>query len=270
MQSTIFEDHVPTNIPAGASTSHRHRLPNLQNKFQTPQKENSNEADAIPAGNFRLIVIISLILALLMGAVKLVAGYAGAEFARAGHTISTVEHKIIINSDVVTVPANMIRYPSQRRMTAAKKLNLYFHWPTMEGYSEDLEPMFNDLSINSNIIFVTLMPRFSPLDMTARVDPIYEKFIIGPPIDLGNGLVSQRLDSENGYINEYLIVEKNSPAPYAARCVKPDKGSGAAYCIRDIQIGNDLSLTYRFHSDIISQWFELDQNIIKKFNAMIN
>ncbi len=270
MQSTTFEDHVPTNIPAGAGTSHRHRLPNLQHKFQTRRKENSNEADAIPAGNFRLIVIISLILALLMGTVKLVAGYAGAEFARAGHTISTVEHKIIINSDVVTVPANMIRYPSQRRMTAAKKLDLYFHWPTMEGYSEDMEPMFNDLSISRNIIFVTLIPRFSSLDMTARVDPIYEKFIIGTPIDLGNGLVSQRLDPENGFINEYLIVEKNSPAPFAARCVKPDKGSGAAYCIRDIHIGNGLSLTYRFHSDIISQWFELDQNIVGKFDAMIN
>ena len=111
-------------------------------------------------------------------------------------------------ADIISLPANLIRFSSQRRMKEAKKLDLYLHWPTLEGYSEQLKPVFDGVQISNQIIFVNLLPRFSELDMSARLGPIYRKFLVGPQTPVSNNLVSQRLDPDNGFINEYLIVEK--------------------------------------------------------------
>ena len=254
-------------LPKPSENSHRHRYPNLQHKFQE-QTITPDEVLTL-SGNLKLIIVISMFLALLVATIKLIAGYAGAELVRAGHTSSTQIHRVIINRDIVTLPANLIRFTSQRRLKEAKILNLYFHWPTLDGYSEELKPIFNGAKISNQIIFVNLLPRFSDLDMSARIGPIYEKFLVGPQTSIGDNLVSQQLDPENGFINEYLIVEKNNPNPFSARCVKSGSNGGSAYCIRDINIGESLSLTYRFHSDLIPLWFDLEQSIISKFNAMI-
>ena len=230
--------------------------------------DNLNET-VVVSSNLKLIVIISVILALLVATIKLFAGYAGAELARAGHTSSTRINRLIINQDIISVPENMIRFSSQRGIKTTKKLNLYLHWPTLEGYSEELKSIFNGLEISKQIIFVNLLPRFSDLDMSARIGPIYEKFLVGPQTAIGNNLVSRQLDPEQGFINEYLIVEKNNRNPFSARCMRPGSNGRSAYCIRDINIGESLSLTYRFHSDLIPNWIDLEQSIINKFNALI-
>ncbi|MCP4184005.1 MAG: hypothetical protein GY761_11920 [Hyphomicrobiales bacterium] len=254
-------------LPAPSENVHRHRHPNLQQKFQ----QQTIDTDEVPtiSGHLKLIVISSILLALLVATIKLITGYVGAELARAGHTTSRQIHRVIVSRDIISLPANIIRYQSQRRINKTKKLDLYLHWPTLDGYSEELKSIFRSIQISNQIIFVSLLPRFSDLDMSARIGPIYEKFLVGPRTPAGDNLVSQQLDPEHGFINEYLIVEKNNPNPFSARCVEHGSNSGSAYCIRDINIGESLSLTYRFHSDLIPQWFDLEQSIIKKFNAMI-
>ena len=252
---------------AGVEGSNRYRLPNLLHKLN----EQSGTTAELPAfhNNYRLITVISLFLALLAVTIKLLAGYAGSEISRAGHTTSTKIHRIIMNSDIVSLPANMIRYRSQRRATESQKLDIYLHWPTFTGYSNELKAAYNSVEINKQIIFVTLAPRFSEFDMSARIEPIYKNFFVGQQKQIGHNLTSQPLDPDNGFINEHLIVEKNNPIPFSARCANLGNLSGSAYCIRDINIGEGLSLTYRFHVDLIPQWFDLEQSIVKNFNAMV-
>lgn len=267
MSLSVASSENSTALPNSSGNGQRHRYPNLQHKLQ---EQTGATVEVLPlSGNLKLIVIFSIVLALLVVTIKLLAGYAGAELIRAGHTTSTQIHRVIINRDIASLPANMIRYPSQRRIKESKKLDLYVHWPTLDGYSEELKSVFNGIQISSQIIFITLLPRFSDLDMSARIGPIYENFLIGPQTPVGDNLVSRQLDPENGFINEYLIVEKNNPNPFSARCEKPGSNGRAAYCIRDINIGESLSLTYRFHSDLIPQWLDLEQSIIKKFDAII-
>ena len=253
--------------------NHRHRLPNLQAKLATNGPARSPLTQQQPVlhnGMVRLIMVIVAFLCLLAGSIYLIAGYAGAEIARAGHTIVTEKRTIIINSDVITAPANMIRYASQRRMVETKRLDLYMHWPSLEGYSEILKPAFNDTHDKSKVIFVSLIPRFSTMDMTARIKPIYQKFFISPAVEIGHGLTSRKLSPQAGFIDEALIVEKNNPYPYTARCMSGIDSETTPYCIRDIHIGKDLSLTYRFHRKLIADWLSLDRAIRNRFKAMIN
>ena len=167
------------NAPAYPQ-GNRHRLPNLQARFADNNSvpvEPDNERQEPSGGFFRLIMVATIILALLAGCVFVIVKFVGAEIARAGHTISTEPRRITINTDTITLPENTIRYASQRRKTETKRLDLYFHWPSMQGYSQVLKPEFNNIQDNSKIIFVSLSPRFSALDMSARIKPIYEKFL---------------------------------------------------------------------------------------------
>ena len=272
LQSIDLDHPNGATINPRAEFAHRHRLPNLVQKSlaQTQQSgESKKKHAAFSSSGLYWIVFISLIIATLTVILNFIVGYAGAEFARAGHTLKTDERRILINSDLIIAPANVIRYPSQRKMTQAKRLELYFHWPTMEGYSQKLKFAFNNIEKASDVIFITLAPRFSGLDMTGRVKPIYQKFYVSSAIDMHNGLERYELDSDAGFINEYLMVQKNSSRPFSARCVKFVPDGPVPYCIRDILIGNDLALTYRFHINLIANWFELDQSIRNRFRAMI-
>ena len=266
-------NHTQSAINNPATPGHRYRLPNLQHKLGTvsPQPElDARENVILPVSKFRLFVKFTLIVSLAAICIYAVATYVGAELARAGHTISTTERKIIINSDIVTAPANIIRYPSQRKIIEAKRLDLYLVWPSLEGYSEKLKAEFSDVENSGNIIFVSLIPRFSQYDMSQRIEPIYKKFFIGPQVDLKNGLVGRTLDPRAGFLDEFLMIQTNSSKPFAARCIHSPQSATTPYCIRDINIGQDLSLTYRFHRKLSPHWRELDEAIGNKFATMIN
>ncbi len=259
-----------TQINGNTRIGHRYRLPNLQTKMTNMADIEASKSRASKNGGIlRLVLGVTFGLALLAGIIFLVAGYAGAELARAGHTINTKLRTISIGSDTITIPGNMIRYSSQRRATRSKRLDIYLHWPGMNGYSEELKSEFNNNRDNHNIVFVTLAPRFSTFDMSARINPIYRKFFTGENADIGNGLIAWQLDSGAGFIDERLVVQKDSPYPFAARCVSPGDTGTKPYCIRDIHIGKELSLTYRFHEKLLPQWLSLDRSIRNKFKLMI-
>ena len=107
-----------------------------------------------------------------------------------------------------------------------------------------------------------------PLDMAGRIGPIYNNFIVGVAVDLGNGLYRQALSAESGYIDEYLAIEQNSPHPFVARCLNETSG-GKPFCIRDIQLGLDLMVTYRFHASLLPEWLELDRAVRETLKSML-
>ncbi len=258
-----------------ASSTHRYRPPNLQRKLAaqaTPPNNNCNEKASV-AKNIKLILLIALVFTLMAGCAFIIARLAGAEIALAGHTLNTGERQIIIGSHVITAPANMIRYPSQRSVVSAKRLDLYLHWPSMQGYSEKLKKSFNATSENNDIVFIKLERQFSESAMSARVKPIYQNFFIGQPYDYGYGLKAVKLDPIAGFIDEFLVIQKNNPNPYAARCLDPAPTSQGTtttpYCIRDIHIANGISLTYRFHKTLLKDWQLIERTITARFETMI-
>jgi hypothetical protein len=210
-------------------------------------------------GSFiRVMLALCAALAVLTGVILLCVHLVGAEIARAGHSVDTTVRQIVIGNDVVFVPANMVRFRSQRRASMLERLDLYLLWPDMSGYSEARKSEFNRTAVNPAILFLTLEPRSMSQDMSGRIEPIYSKFLTGPALDAGNGLLRRALTPDGGFNGEELWFEANSPYPFAARCVRPDEPSATPYCLRDIHMGQDLSVTYRFHQSLIGEWMVLD------------
>jgi hypothetical protein len=217
----------------------------------------------------RIIVALCAALAVLTGVILLCVHLVGAEIARAGHSVDTSVRQIVIGNDVVFVPANMIRFRSQRRASTLERLDLYLLWPEMAGYSEAGKGEFNRAVVNPDMLFLTLEPRSMSQDMSGRIEPIYSKFLSGPAVDAGNGLMRRALSAEGGFNGEELWYEANSPYPFAARCVRPDELSATPYCLRDIHMGQDLSVTYRFHQSLIGEWMALDSAVRAQVKRML-
>lgn len=222
----------------------------------------------ISDGFTRMIVWISGAGLAVALAIFFTAIYLGNEIAKGGYSDGSEKFEVLIGNTLLDIEENRIRFSSQRREGVQDKVDLYLHWPTMAGYNETLKSYFTTVDGQDKLIFVSLEPRSMPLDMAGRIGPIYNNFIVGVAVDLGNGLYRQALSAESGYIDEYLAIEQNSPHPFVARCLNETSG-GKPFCIRDIQLGLDLMVTYRFHASLLPEWLELDRAVRETLKSML-
>ena len=217
----------------------------------------------------RVILTGCLVLLVFTGFIMASVRLLGSEIARAGHSTDTTTRQIVMGNEVLRVPANIIRFRSQRRATTTERLDIYLLWPKMEGYSEQSKAQFNQTSVNPQMLFVTVEPRLMTLDMSGRIEPIYSKFLLGIPVTAGHGLLKQGLDVQGGFIGEELWFEADSPYPFAARCTLAGAGSATPYCLRDIHAGRDLMVTYRFHQSLIGEWMDIDAAVRAQMKRML-
>lgn len=218
-------------------------------------------APARQVGWVRLLGVSSLVLLALAALILALAWLAGKQIAQGGHSADVTTRQIVIGNDVLDLPMNVIRFPSQRRAGEATRLDLYLRWPDMAGYTEEAAEAFNSNTIDPSILFVTIEPRSMSLDMSGRLGPIYSKFLKGPVLDGVAGLKRRALDDDSGYQGEELWYESASPYPFVMRCMAHDVPGATPYCMRDVHLGRDLTVTYRFHRSLIAEWMTIERAV---------
>ncbi len=202
-----------------------------------------------------------------LAALSLIISFGGREIGKrlsmGGHTDDRTLHEVVIGNDVLSVSANHIRYPEQRRGGIAGRLDLYALWPAMDGFAEPTRAAFNNADPARQLIFLSFEPRTLSRDMSGRLDPIYRKMISGDGEALSNGLVRYRLPESAGFIDEYLFVGAAKPGKmFVARCLDDARaGANLAGCDRDIHVGEDLVMMTRFPSSLLADWKVLDQKL---------
>jgi len=216
----------------------------------------------------RILVITSVLLiaSALLYAVAIVYGE---EISRGGHSSSVEQREIIVGNEVLRIPENIIRFSHQRHDGARERVDLYMHWPDLAGYSDHRRGFFNASAETSELIFATIERRNMVQDMSGRIGPIYKRFFEGQAKPQAHGLTRQPLSAEGGFIDEDLYYQSDSAYPFAARCMNSDSAVGTAFCIRDVHVGRDLSLTYRFHRRYLNNWIALEQAITGKLKKML-
>jgi len=224
---------------------------------------------AITASFLALIAKVCAFMLVVAGILYYAADFYGEIIAQGGNSTDTSLRQISIGDDVISVPANMIRFRTQRNATNLDRLDLFAQWPAMTGYTAEAAPIFDSMDPAAPVIFISLTPRDMTKDMSGRINAIYEKFFSGPPVDAGNGLVRRAFSADSAYFNEDLYYEMGSPYPYAARCVRENDRIAGPFCLRDIHVGRDTTLTYRFNANLLPQWMAMDQMVREKIAAMI-
>lgn len=210
-------------------------------------------------------------IALLSLGASLGGKWLGRTIALAGHTADMTPHEVVIGNNVVTATANMIRFDRQRRNGVASRLDLYLRWPRLDGYSDAARDDFNNAAGSRNIIFLSFEERMMSRDMSGRLEPVYASMLVRPGRPGPNGVVFYGFDEKSGYLNEVLAVARRTGGePFVARCLVGDGAeTSLAPCERDIHVGRDLSLTYRFPRQLLPDWAELDAAVRAKAASML-
>jgi len=203
-------------------------------------------------------------LAVLSAGISIAGKRLGRMIALAGHTEDTTVHEILIGNNVLSVPANAIRFDRERRDGAAERLDLYLRWPDMGGYSATAHDDFNHVGGQKNILFVSLEEQMMSRDMSGRFDPIYRSLIVEPGVPGQGGTTLYGFSEKSGYMNEVLAVaERVGQLPFVARCLTGTSAEESlAPCERDVLIGDNLSLSYRFPRELLPGWRALDAAVV--------
>lgn len=200
------------------------------------------------------------VLALLSLAISVGGKWFGRSISMAGHTDDVAVHEVVIGNDVIAAPANAIRFERARRDGVTERLDLYLHWPDMRGYSPEARDDFNHAGGARRILFLTFEQRIMSRDMSGRFEPIYKSLIEPAGTATPGGVTLYEFKQNSGYMNEVLAVAPSSgDAPFVARCLTgPSAEESLAPCERDVHVGGNLSLTYRFPRELLQGWRSLD------------
>ncbi|WP_394891928.1 hypothetical protein ACG873_11795 [Mesorhizobium sp. AaZ16] len=211
------------------------------------------------------------LLALLSAAISVGGKWFGRSIAMAGHTDDTTLREIVIGNDVIAVPANAIRFERARRDGIASRLDLYLRWPDMSGYSTAARDDFNHAGESRRIIFLSFEERMMSRAMSGRLAPIYSSMIVKPGVSAPGGVVLYEFNGKSGYLNEVLAVaERPGDTPFVARCLSgPSADESLAPCERDVQVGENLSLAYRFPKELLAEWRALDAAVLAETSRIL-
>ena len=223
-----------------------------------------------PAFMRKVITVFALLILAAIG-ISLGGKFYGRAIAMGGHTDSRTIRQVIIGSNIVLAPENAIRFAESRRDGISDRLDLYVHWPDLSGYTQGQSAAFNHENGSRQIIFLTFEEQTMSRDMSGRFAPIYDELIDKPGVPEETGLTLYPFSAKSGYLSEELAVASRSEdTPFVARCLTGAAAQESlAPCARDIQIGDNLSLSYRFPRELLRQWPALESAIRIKALSML-
>ncbi|MDD9910602.1 MAG: hypothetical protein OXR62_13050 [Ahrensia sp.] len=198
-----------------------------------------------------LLVLLALTAAAIWGATAWLEGQAN----KSGFTKEQALRRIVVGNDILEIPANYIRRPEQRDAVTAETLDLAMLWPAGTGYSADNADRFLEDSATSDLIFMTVARREMELDMTQRLDSVYQALFVGEPHEAGSDLLIRQIQRGSGYDDEVIVVSQDKS--WVARCQIELPGK-AATCLRDIHAGQTLVVRYRFANHLLSNWRDIE------------
>ncbi len=203
-------------------------------------------------------------LAVLSLAIAIAGRFLGHGISLGGHTEDTSLQEIVIGNNVLELPANMLRFGKQRRSGITERVDVYLHWPDMQGYQAEFIRDFNGSGPEKRMLFATFEPRATSQDMSGRYGPVYSTLTLGPGISGPGDLTIQALRPDSGFVNEEVVAsrERAGHALFVARCLDAETSkSNLASCQRDIFVGDDLQLTYRFPREMLKDWRQIEQQM---------
>jgi hypothetical protein len=216
---------------------------------------------------FHVFIVIAAVSVLIAAAGR----WLGPRISLGGYSDDATSREIVIGNNVLSVPANAIRFAEARHDGVAARLDLYLRWPDLQGYSDAARDDFNGVNGRKDILFLSFEPRTMSQDMSGRFQPIYRSLIAEPGNPAGNGMTLYKFKPETGYVGEVLAVgARSGEEPFVARCLAGAAADDSlAPCQRDILVGDGLSLNYRFPREVLAAWKALDAAVAAKARSYL-
>ncbi|MGE0232426.1 MAG: hypothetical protein AB7O39_00160 [Flavobacteriaceae bacterium] len=184
-----------------------------------------------------------------------------------GRSTDSAPLQLIVADVPMSVPRNMIR-DSVSSGARVAGIDLYFHWPTLNGYSAQSTETFRRSDADAPVVYVTItgqVPGFSPAERLTR---IYSRLFQGEPLPGPDGLVGRRMKPGQGFDGDVIYYEQHAAQPYVVRCGEDDV-KPAPVCQREIVPDPRLAVTYRFAKGLLPEWRNIDAAVRALVEAFV-
>ncbi len=171
---------------------------------------------------------------------------------------------ITVGEMKLIIPANFITYASARQSGPRKEIALFTTYPEFKGYSDWNASAFSGNAADSPVIFLLLREEQFKMSEAERLQRIYTTYFTNPAGKPGPfGLTEYTFRDDSGYHNEDLFVGQDSGQPVVLRCVRFSAEVPSPSCLRDMRLGHDVALTYRFKRANLGHWQDIIHGVDK-------
>jgi hypothetical protein len=177
-------------------------------------------------------------------------------------TSSTDPVAIEIGGVKLWVPENYLQYDSARRGGHRREVALWSILPDLSGWSNWNSGSFSDTGPNSRIVIITIRDQQVNVSEADRLKRIYMAYVVDPKGTPGPfGLRQYTFSRDSGYRAEDLLVGDTPKGPMVLRCVRLGPDVTNPSCLRDMLIGKNVGLSYRFKRSKLSHWREIGEAV---------
>jgi hypothetical protein len=174
---------------------------------------------------------------------------------------------LTVGSEELVIPANLIRFPADRRRGGqVTAVDLLLLWPSLDGFSEERAKDFRDASAHAPLLYVTITEAETPLDATTRLHDLYALYFQGDEFPGPNNLAGRHMDPKSAYRGEVVYYGRSGSEPYVVRCLAEETEEIPATCLREVSIGNGLTMLYRFNRTWLGDWNTMDDRLRRLVN----
>ena len=160
------------------------------------------------------------------------------------------------------IPANYIVYSAERQGGQHRRVSLAALMPDFRGFSLAEAHHFADDSARSQVVHLRIWADDLALSEPAQLRRVLLTFVTRPQGQAGPfGLTQYSFRSDNGYRGQDLFVGVYHGRTIVLRCWRMAATDLAPDCMRDLRLGHDVVLSYRFKRAYLSQWREIAQGV---------
>lgn len=167
------------------------------------------------------------------------------------------------------IPANYTVFPRDRRGGERDEVWLYALWPTLSGYAPSRREDFIENPADTRRIDILIAERTSPFSERERIDILYMPQTIDtrgartPYKLIKYEFKEQRANvPTSGYAGAELYLGEVAKKEIAAIfCMKERDDVMSPECWRELELGPDVTLTYRFKRPYLAEWRKIDAEV---------
>jgi len=176
-----------------------------------------------------------------------------------------------VHSHAFRIPANYLKYRSDRQGGERREIKLIALLPDMQGYSD-----WEDTSFRSNAPdtpTIEMLIHDDPVKITERdwFRRIYQPYISNPSGVRGPyGLTQYVFRRDSGYRAVDLFVGRTSEGPILIQCERFSQRIPSPSCHREMPIAHGVALSYRFKRAHLARWRAIANGVstlIRSFDA---
>ena len=162
------------------------------------------------------------------------------------------------------IPANYLKYRSDRQGGERPEVKLAAILPDMQGYSSWDDSSFKSNAADSPVVEMLVHDDAVMLSERDWLERIYMPYVANPKGAPGPfGLTQYAFRRDTGYRDEDLFIGQGAHGPMVIQCVRLSQQVPSPACHRELPIAHGVALGYRFKRAQLARGREIGDSVEK-------